>query len=175
MRKFLSSLWEIAEVLVIASISIFIIYGFIAQPFLVQGASMEPTFSNGNYLVIDEITYRFRSPERGEVIVFRNPTNEAEFYIKRIIGLPSEEIKIAGDKVSINGTELAEEYLPDGIEFDNNLSVKLKEDQYFVMGDNRARSYDSRSWGPLTRGEIIGAVRIRFWPPLDVKFFTNNE
>lgn len=175
-RKFLLSAWEVIEVLAVALASIFIIYGFIAQPFLVQGASMEPNFSDGNYLVVDELTYRFRNPERGEVIVFRNPTNEKEFYIKRVIALPGEIVVITNDTVRINGTLLTEEYIPEDMHFClhvpcGEVTFRLGEDEYFVMGDNRPKSFDSRSWGPLKKYEIIGTVRLRFWPLNGIRFF----
>jgi len=166
---------EAFEIIIVAVASIFIIYGFIAQPFLVQGASMEPNFSNGDYLLVDEITYKFKSPARGEVIVFRNPRNEAEFYIKRVIGLPGEKVDIKSNKVFINDVELKEEYLPEGLKFNGDSSFDLNSDEYFVMGDNRPQSYDSRSWGPLKQDEIIGAARLRFLPLTKLKTFTNGN
>lgn len=172
MRKFLLSIWEVAEVIIVAAVSIFIIYKFIAQPFLVQGASMEPNFSNGNYLIVDEITYRFQEPSRGEVIVFRNPTNESEFYIKRIIGLPGERVVIKDSKVYVDGTLLEERYLPADLRFPNTIDTTLKADEYFVMGDNRLHSFDSRSWGALKEDKIIGAVRLRFWPLTQIQFYS---
>ena len=172
MRKFLLSIWEVAEVIIVAGVSIFIIYKFIAQPFLVQGASMEPNFFNGNYLIVDEVTYRFQAPVRQEVIVFHNPTNESEFYIKRIIGLPGERVAIKDGSVYINGELLDEPYLPSAPKSNNNIDLTLKADEYFVMGDNRLHSFDSRSWGPLKEEKIVGAIRIRFWPITQFKFFT---
>lgn len=171
MRKFLLSIWEVAEVIIVAAVSIFLIYKFIAQPFLVQGASMEPNFSNGNYLIVDEVTYRFKEPERGEVIVFRNPTNVSEFYIKRIIGKPNEHLVIKDSQVFIDNVLFEEGYLPAGLKFNNAVDIELKADEYFVMGDNRLHSFDSRSWGALKEDKIIGAVRIRFWPLTDFKFY----
>ncbi len=171
MKQFLLPLWEVFEILAVALISIFIIYSFIAQPFQVQGASMEPNFYTKQYLVVDEISYRFRDPERGEVIVFHNPRNESEFYIKRVIGLPGEEVKIRDGKVTItnganpNGFILDESYLPASTEMPGNATFSVGKDEYFVMGDNRLQSFDSRSWGPVKRSEIVGVVRVRLWPP----------
>lgn len=174
MKKFLAEAWEVAEVVIVSVVSIFIVYGFIAKPYVVEGKSMEPNFQDGNYLIVDEITYRFREPARGEVIVFRNPGNEKEFYIKRIIGLPSEtvDVDIKENAVKIDGKILSQDYLPQDTPFCSsaqspscrNVSFRLRNDQYFVMGDNRPQSYDSRSWGPLKRNEIVGEVRLRFWP-----------
>lgn len=174
MRKFLLSIWEVAEVVIVAAASIFIIYKFIAQPFLVQGESMEPNFSDGNYLIVDEVTYRFQEPSRGEVIVFKNPTNEKEFYIKRIIGLPGETIGIRNGKVYINGALFEEPYLPNGLELGNLPEVTLSPGEYFVMGDNRRHSFDSRSWGALDGEKIVGAVRVRFWPLTDFTFYPSS-
>lgn len=163
-KKFLFSIWEVVEAMAVALVSIFIIYTFIAQPFLVQGASMEPNFSTGNYLIVDEVTYRFREPIRGEVIVFRNPNNESEFYIKRIIALPGEQIEIENGVVKIDGESIEEGYLPYESAIDGDVSFNLKEDEYFVMGDNRPSSSDSRRWGPIKDSDISGVVRLRFWP-----------
>lgn len=175
MKQFFAPLLEAFEIIIVAVASIFVIYGFIAQPFLVQGASMEPNFSNGDYLLVDEITYKFKSPVRGEVIVFRNPRNESEFYIKRVIGLPNEKVDIKNNKVFINGVELKEGYLPADLKINGDSSFDLKPDEYFVMGDNRSQSYDSRSWGPLKQYEIVGAARLRFLPLTKLKTFTNGN
>jgi signal peptidase I len=170
MKQFLLPLWEVFEILAVALISIFVIYGFIAQPFQVQGASMEPNFYTKQYLIVDEISYRFRVPERGEVIVFHNPRNESEFYIKRIIGLPGETIEIKNSQVTIinkdnpKGLVLDESYLPAGTEMPGDGTFTTGEDEYFVMGDNRLQSFDSRSWGPVKKSEIVGVVRLRIWP-----------
>ena len=165
LKQFLLPFLEIFEILAVVLISIYIIYGFIAQPFLVQGASMEPNFSSGDYLLVDEATYRFREPERGEVIVFRNPSNTSEFFIKRIVGLPGEEVVINDNDVVIDGEEIDEVYLGEAISVEGKYRLQLDDDEFFVMGDNRPQSFDSRSWGPLGDGFIIGVVRLRFWPP----------
>ena len=165
MKQFLSQLLEIFEVLAVVLFSIFIINHFIAQPFLVQGASMEPNFSSGDYLLVDEATYYFREPTRGEVVVFKNPNDVREFYIKRIVGLPGEEIVVSDGNVLVDGEVLDEDYLSDGISVDGRYVFQLGDGEYFVMGDNRPQSFDSRSWGPLGEELIIGVVRLRFWPP----------
>jgi len=126
---------------------------------------MEPNFESGDYLLVDEVTYRFREPERGEVVVFRNPANENEFYIKRVVGLPGETVIIQDGQVTIDGEPIKEGYLSDGQNLKGEYIFKLAEGEHFVMGDNRAQSFDSRSWGPLDEDLIIGIVRLRFWPP----------
>lgn len=162
--------WETAEIVLVAMAIILPIRYFLVQPFFVRGQSMEPTFSDGDYLVIDEISYRFREPERGEVIVFRFPGNERDFYIKRVIGLPGETVEIKAGKVRIynsahpSGLTLKEPYLPANLPTEGDLRVRLGEYEYFVLGDNRRSSYDSRRWGTLKKKEIIGRVWIRPWP-----------
>ncbi len=177
MKFFLYSIWEIIEVVLIAVITVFVIRNFLVQPFLVSGASMEPNFSSGNYLLIDEISYRFREPQRGEVIVFRYPGDETTYYIKRIIGLPGERLALKDDKITIfnkdhpNGFILEESYLPSSIKTSGKEEITLKDNEYFVLGDNRYYSFDSRSWGTLQRAEIIGLVRLRLWPFNEVRAF----
>ncbi|MEK7192311.1 MAG: signal peptidase I [Patescibacteria group bacterium] len=168
MRKFWSSVWEILEVVLISVATVFIIRTFLAQPFLVSGASMEPTFHDGNYLIVDEITYRFREPQRGEVVVFRYPKERKTFFIKRIIGLPNDRVIIQQNKLRLfsNGKEiiLDEDYLKDSASTAGSVNLELGPDQYFVLGDNRYNSFDSRNWGPIARKDIIGIVRLRLLP-----------
>lgn len=139
---------------------------FIAQPFIVNGESMLPTFENGDYLIIDEISYLKNEPKRGEVIVFHFPTDESRYLIKRIIGLPGETIQLQGDSVSITKVdgevvELDETYTNNGASYG---TWTLDEEEYFVMGDNRGASSDSRSWGPLAKKEIVGKTLVRLFP-----------
>lgn len=170
MRSFFSSVLEVLEVALIAIVSVFLIRTFLVQPFLVSGASMEPNFSDGDYLLVDEITYKFREPERGEVVVFKYPNNETTFFIKRVIGLPGERVVIEGGEVKVfndenlDGLELKEYYLQPGLETSGKVDVTLKEGEYFVLGDNRSASFDSRSWGILNIKEVIGLARVRLWP-----------
>ncbi len=175
MRQFLLPLLEILEVVVVAAVSIYLVYTFIAQPFKVDGASMEPNFSTGDYLIVDEITYRFREPMRGEVVVLHNPTKSSEFFIKRIIGLPGEEVVISDNRVFIDGERLSEDYLPREARMSDTPPFQLDNDEYFVMGDNRENSFDSRNWGPLGRHQIVGTVRIRFWPLGDLETYRPAE
>lgn len=170
MRKFFGSLLEVIEVAVIAIVAVLLIRAFLVQPFLVSGDSMVPTFQNGNYLLVDELTYRLREPQRGEVIVFRYPKDEKLFFIKRIIGLPGERVEIGGGKVTIVNSEhpqgftLNEPYLSASLETSGDEDVTLGTGQYFVLGDNRSYSLDSRSWGSVAKGEIMGLARFRLLP-----------
>ncbi|MEK9154800.1 MAG: signal peptidase I [Patescibacteria group bacterium] len=171
MKAFLYTIWEIIEVGVVAVAAVLVIRYFLVQPFLVSGASMEPNFKNGDYLLIDEISYRLKEPERGEVIVFHYPNDKSFYYIKRIIGLPGETVEIKDGKITILNSEyskgftLSEEYLPmGGITSSGKERFVLNESEYFVLGDNRNFSFDSRGWGSLKESEIIGLVRLRLWP-----------
>lgn len=147
-----------------------LIYLFIAQPHKVSGASMTPNFLNGNYILTDKVTYRFSQPKRGDIIVLKNPRDESQDFIKRIIAIPGDEVKISEGHVFINDYLLEELYLKKGIltEPRNFLQedeeIKVGVNQYFVFGDNRNASSDSREWGPITKEEIVGRVFFRYWP-----------
>ncbi|MSU74793.1 signal peptidase I [Candidatus Kaiserbacteria bacterium] len=151
---------------------------FIVSPFVVDGESMHPTFGNLDYLIVDEILYRFHTPARGEVIVFRYPGNPSVFYIKRIIGLPGETVSINRGVVTIispdgKKTSLAEPYIVNE-DATYTKDVSLLPDEYFVMGDNRPNSSDSRVWGPLPRKDIIGRVDVRLLPVSRGGFFPGS-
>ena len=141
---------------------------YIAKPFIVDGASMSPTFETGHYLIVDEISYKLEDPQRGEVVIFKYPKDPSRFFIKRIIGLPNETVEIIGGKVTIYNEET-----PDGVHLEEyyvektsreNIKVKLGENEYFVMGDNRGNSSDSRFWGALPKNLIIGKAFLRLLP-----------
>ena len=142
---------------------------YIAQPFVVEGASMDPTFETGDYLIVDELSYHFKSPKRGEVLVFKYPKDPKKHFIKRVIGLPGETVSLNHGKVTIinsehpNGLVLEEPY----VKFlkRDTLSFVVGQDEYFVMGDNRAASADSRFWGGVPKENIIGRPILRFLPP----------
>ncbi len=150
---------------------------YIAEPFLVFGKSMEPNFKGGDYLIVDEISYRFKDPKRGDVIVLTPPIAEQQkdHFIKRIIGLPGETIIVAGNKVTIKNKENPEGILLQEpyVEFQSTKEAiyELGPDQYFVMGDNRAVSDDSRHWGPLTKNEITGKPLLRLFPLENISLF----
>ncbi len=174
LKNFFSSVWEIVEVALIAAVTVYLIRSFLVQPFLVSGASMEPNFSDGNYLLIDEITYRFREPQRGEVVVFRYPLDRSLFFIKRIIGMPGERVVSQNGRIKIfadeSGVSLDEEYLS-GAKPNDNFDIKLGDEQYFVLGDNRYHSFDSRNWGAVSRKDIVGLTRLRILPIRDFGLF----
>ncbi len=165
------SFWmEIIKFSILALIIVLPIRFFVAQPFIVSGASMEPTFESGEYLIIDELSYRFELPKRGEVIIFRYPKDPSKFFIKRIIGLPGETLELRGKDIYIrspfnpDGFKLNQSYLTAEEMQDAYLTVMLSNAEYFVMGDNRAASSDSRLWGALPAENIIGRALIRVLP-----------
>ena len=171
MKKILVFIWEIAKIIIISLAIIIPVRYFLIQPFFVRGASMEPSFEDSDYLVIDEISYRFDNPKRGEVIVFHPPHALSQFFLKRIIGLPGEEVFIKDGGVIIKNKEFLDgkildesSYLEPGLLTSGNLDVKLGVNEYFVMGDNRLHSSDSRSWGPVSRDLFIGRVLLRAFP-----------
>lgn len=177
MRAFALALLEVLEIALVTIGAVIAIRYFLVQPFLVSGGSMDPTFENGDYLLIDQLTYRFREPERGEVVVFKN--EKGTYFIKRVIGLPGETVKVQDGSVRVTGpgapqgSVLEEPYLPPGLPTAGSSDVTLGADEYFVMGDNRPYSYDSRSWGAIPDDEIVGVVRVRLWPIAHAKaFFT---
>lgn len=171
-KKFFSFFLEIAKIVIISLIIIIPIRYFIIQPFYVKGASMEPNFYDHEYLIIDEISYRFSEPERGDVVVFRYPRNPQEFFIKRIIGLPGESIQVKDGEVYIfnegneDGVLVEENYLDKNNKTHgtNENIISLDNDDYFVLGDNRNSSKDSRSFGPVDESFIVGKVLLRGWP-----------
>jgi len=170
MKSFLNFLWEVARIVVVALVFVFLIRSFLIQPFVVSGDSMKPNFLNGEYLIIDEISYRFNPPQRGDVVVFKYPGDPSKFYIKRLIGLPGETIIIKNNQVMIKNQDNPNGFVLDESAYLKNVStpgdeiILLDKDQFFAMGDNRAVSYDSRSWGPLPKDDLIGRVWLRVFP-----------
>lgn len=165
------TVFEVLRLVIVAAAIAFPIRYFIAQPFIVRGASMEPNFADGQYLIINELSYYLRPPARGEVVVFHYPLDPHEYFIKRVIGLPGEGVEVDGTSVTITNAEyptgftLSEPYLPAGRASLHRRSFTLGPDQYVVLGDNRPASSDSTSWGALERRFITGYVILRAWPP----------
>jgi len=182
-----SELWDIIKTIIVFALIYFSIKGYVAQPFLVKGRSMEQTFSDGDYLIVDQVTYNFTEPQRSEVIVFHTEFipggNEREYYIKRVIGIPGDRVVIKDGEVilyennSSASKTLDEEYIIDGIKTlsQDAVDVVLKENQYFVLGDNRGNSSDSRYWGPVDKKYIVGKPFIRLFPFNTITLFNNNS
>ena len=171
---------EVLQIIIISSAIIIPIRYFLIQPFYVKGASMEPNFLDHEYLIIDELSYRFRQPDRGEVVVFRYPRNPSDFFIKRVLGLPGETIEISDGIITIynmqhpNGIKISEPYLGD-VRTLGTKRVTLSSDEFYVMGDNREESMDSRSFGPVDKGYLIGRVWVRGLPLTRLATFTNPD
>ncbi len=159
-----SDLWSFLKVVFISFLIVLPIRAFVVQPFIVRGPSMDPTYHENEYLIVNEIGYTFSEPRQFEVIVFRFPKKPSQFFIKRIIGIPGQEVIIRQGKVFVDGKEIAESYLPEGTLTAQDTIMKLDEEEYFVLGDNRAQSSDSRLWGVLPRNHIVGKVWIRVFP-----------
>ena len=175
----------LGELLQIVAISLIIVIPFrlyIAQPFLVSGPSMDNTFADGQYLIVDELTYELRNPQRGEVVIFHYPLDTKKYFIKRVIGLPGETIQIKNDTVTICEGDCAtakdkfvlnEPY----VKLDKLIpprpdeTITLKADEYFVMGDNRTVSSDSRIWGPVKRSLFSGRPFLRLIPLSKISLF----
>ncbi len=149
---------------------------FVAQPFIVRGASMEPTFNSGEYLIVDQLTYYFEKPTRGDVIILRYPKDESVYFIKRVIGLPHETVELQGLTVVVRSedgtsTTVDQSYLDPERVRPEYATYTLGEGEYFVMGDNRNESSDSRVWGVLPERDIIGRALVRLYPPSRLDLF----
>ncbi len=169
---------EVVRVVVISLAIILPIRYFLIQPFYVRGASMEPNFSDHEYLIIDELSYRFKDPERGEIVVFHYPNDPREYFIKRVIGLPGETVLVQEGKVYVQAVGAAQPELLDeraylnGIATPGERRTTLGDGEYFVMGDNRSSSLDSRSFGAVPRKNVVGRVWLRGWPIDRIDVFT---
>jgi len=171
----------VIEMAIIVAVMLAIRY-FLVKPFYVKGASMEPNFHDHEYLVIDEISYRLSQPQRGDILVFKYPKDVKQYFIKRIVGLPGEHIKIENGKVYLissegKSEEIAENYLPADTVTDLPLrgysDIVLGQDEYFVLGDNRSQSLDSRIFGPVKKEFLVGRAWIRAWPLNKLTIFEN--
>lgn len=163
---------ELFKVLILGAFAVVAIRYFIFKPFVVKGASMEPNFHEKEYLIIDELSYRLREPKRGDIVVLKNQGSEdQDFFLKRVIAMPGERIVIINGRVKIYNTEFSDGkyldesmYLSPSVLTMGDMDVTLKTDQYFVLGDNRSASLDSRRIGPVHRTDIVGRAFLRGWP-----------
>jgi signal peptidase I len=164
MKKVLNWLFDLAKTIIIAALIVIPIRIFIFQPFIVKGESMQPNFQNNDYIIVDQLSYRLRDPKRGEIIVFKLKESNQKL-IKRIIGLPGEKIEIKENQIIIQDEILTEKYIPASFQLGQDKDFLLEQDEYFVLGDNRNASYDSRRFGLISRKDIIGKalINIRFF------------
>ncbi len=178
-KKALNLLYEMVEVFVVSASIFVVVYLFLMQPHQVKGSSMFPTFKDGEYVLTDKVTFRTRLPKYGDVIVFKAPINESFDFIKRVIAVPGDRVMVSAGKVSVNGKQLDEFYLPpeyttsqgqflhDGVEY------VVPDGSVFAMGDNRDHSSDSRDWGPVPDENIVGKAFFRYWPANKVGLIVN--
>lgn len=165
---------EIIKFILLAVCVVIPVRMFVMQPFIVSGSSMFPTFKDGQYLIVDELSYHFREPARGDVIVFKPPMNLKTYYIKRIIGLPGETVIINGANIIIKneahpeGFILTQPYIE--TPSDDKIEKTLGPDEYYVLGDNRTASSDSRYWGTLPRKDITGRAFLRLFPFTQISY-----
>lgn len=161
---------EFLKLVLISSAIIIPIRYFLIQPFYVKGASMEQSFYDKEYLIIDEFSYRFNAPERGDVVIFKYPKDPSQYFIKRVIGMPGETVEIKDGYVFLKDENGESKFLDESLYLNSDtltytdLTMELKEGEYFVLGDNREASLDSRVFGPLHEEFLIGKAWIRGWP-----------
>ncbi len=146
-----------------AALTIFLLV-FVAQSFLVEGYSMEPTLENGEKVMVEKVSYRFRDPKRGEIIIIKNPLKRRDIYIKRVVGLPGDTIEVKNGQIFINGILLEEDYVLEPFNSWYSGTFFVPEGHVFVLGDNRNHSDDSRRIGPIPYGDVIGRVMFVYWP-----------
>ena len=158
-----SPLRDLFETIVLTLLIFFVINAFTGR-FQVRGSSMEPSMHNEQYVVVSKLAYRLGDPQRGDIVVFVSP-NGSDDYIKRVVGLPGERVEVRAGSIWIDGYRLDEPYIADRIPY--NGEWRLGEDEYFVLGDNRANSSDSHAWGPLSRERLVGKAWFIYWPPQD--------
>jgi signal peptidase I len=170
---------EIVETVVLTLLIFFAVH-FSVQPFRVNGPSMQPNLHTNNLVLVNLLAYDFGSPQRGDVIVFHPPiaTDDSEYYVKRIIAVPGDTIKLTATAVYVDGKKLTEPYIdtlgPADIENPDVVpTITLHKDQYWVMGDNRDNSQDSRFFGPITRSAIIGKAEVVIWPINSLEWLRN--
>lgn len=171
---------EFFETLVVFGAIFAVIYLFIAQFHKVSGLSMYPTMHDSDYLITEKVSYRFNQPKKGDIIVLKNPKDNSQDFIKRVIALPGDTIKVENNIVFVNNQPIPEKYLPSGTPTQSGAfltegtELKAGTNQYFVFGDNRNHSSDSREWGPITKEEIVGRAFFRYWPLQQIGLLTNK-
>ncbi len=181
LRKIYYVLFDLIQTLVFAGAIFVVIYAFLFRPYQVNGLSMYPTFDNGEYVLTNLISQRFSDYERGDVVVFHAPTEDNKDFIKRIIGSAGDTVSVSEGKVYLNGNLLIEDYLPSnyvtngGNFLPEGSQINVPEGNYFVMGDNRSNSSDSREWGFVQKSEIIGKSFFVYWPLSSIRVVEHAE
>lgn len=174
-RSFSAFFLDLVETIVIGLSLFLVVYLFFMQPHQVNGQSMVPTFQSGEYVLTDKVSYKLGQPERGDIVVFHAPpaancpVGTGCDFIKRVLGVPGDTVEVRDDSIIVNGQALTEPYIPDEFEtlpgaFTRDRAITLGADEYFVSGDNRPYSSDSRAWGPIQKRDIVGKAFFRYWP-----------
>lgn len=163
---------DVVETLLLAALMFVMINGITAR-IRVEGISMKPTLQSGSYVLVNRLAYRLGTPERGDVIVFHYPRDPDQEYIKRIIGLPGDQVEISSGDVRINGVRLEEPYIVQPAEYES--ALRVPRDQYFVLGDNRNNSSDSHQWGPVPLENIVGKALVVYWPPEEWQIISHSQ
>ncbi len=169
-KRAIAAIFDFLQGIVIFLALLVMVYLFVMSPQEINGASMEPNFHNGEYILTNKISYRLTNPHRGDVVIFKSPRNKEIDFIKRVIGLPGERVRLSNSAIYINGQKLNETYLsPDvyifgGSYLAENQEIVVPPGKYFVMGDNRPHSADSREFGPIAKEDFIGKALLRYWP-----------
>jgi signal peptidase I len=167
-RGVLRFLREILETVILV-VAIYALVNLASARFVVEGDSMQPNFHSGQFVIVDRVSYMVSQPQRGDIVVFHFPGDVTQDYIKRVIGLPGQTVEIKDTRVFVNGQQLNEPYINEPCNttrcYDH--SWTLQPDEFFVMGDNRNHSDDSRIFGPVKRNLIVGEALLRYWPPSD--------
>lgn len=169
-KRILAAFFDFLQSIVVVMAIMVMIYLFVMSPQEINGASMEPNFHNGEYILTNKIWYKFKDPQRGEVIIFKSPRNKEVDYIKRIIGIPGDRVRLADNTFYVNDQKVEEAYIPEGTPIfpgsflQESSEIIVPENQYFVIGDNRPHSADSREFGPIPFEDIIGKAFVRYWP-----------
>ncbi len=169
-KRTITAVFDFLQGIVVFLAVLVMIYLFIMAPQEINGASMEPNFHNGEYILTNKVLYKFRDPQRGDVVIFKSPRNKEIDYIKRVIGLPGDTVRLEKSAFFINGQMLMEPYLaPDTVTFGGSYlqegeDIIVPPGTYFVVGDNRPHSSDSREFGPIVKEDFIGVAFLRYWP-----------
>jgi signal peptidase I len=169
-KRVIGAVFDFLQGIVVVLAILVMVYLFIMSPQEINGASMEPNFHNGEFILTNKIMYKLREPIRGDVVIFKSPRNKEVDYIKRVIGLPGDTVLLKENSFYVNGQKVEEPYLtPDITIFGGSYLIEGQEivvppGQYFVSGDNRPHSSDSREFGPIPREDIIGVAILRYWP-----------
>lgn len=169
-KRAIASVFDFLQGIVVFLALLVMVYLFLFSPQEINGQSMEPTFYNAELIITNKFIFKVAPPNRGDIVIFKSPMNKEIDYIKRVIGLPGERVKLSGNSYYINGEKLSEAYLPPstvtsgGTYLHEGEEILVPQGEYFVSGDNRSHSSDSREFGPIPIGDLIGKGVLRYWP-----------